>query len=131
FRLASFLLRGGTTHPYGEDSALADYMTKDQALLDWMVDRLQHQTDEGPLDDLPTILERASHPTQAILFIGSTRYTPFGESTMVQADDEVVVVAYDARTYHREDVLQAVPHHTPLTNASVLRRRVLPSSSRP
>lgn len=129
FRLASFLVRGGQTHAYGEDSALADYSTKGPALVDWMVDRLQNQADEGPLDDLPTILERASYPPQAILFIGSTRYTPFGESTPVQPDDEVVIVTYDAEVVDLVAVRDAVAHHTPLANASVLRRRVLPPNA--
>ncbi len=131
FRLASFLLRGGQTHLYGEDSALSDYTTKDQELVDWMVDCLRHQIEEGPLDDLSAMVARASFPDQAFVFVGSTRYTPFGESTFVQVDDEVVIVAYDARLTDLLAVRDAVTHHTPLSNASVLRRRVLSASSVP
>lgn len=131
FRLASWIVRGGEAHAYGEDSALSDYTTNYQALVDWMVDRLRTQPDEGPLDDLPTLVEQASHPEQAIIFIGATRYTAFGQANYVHPDDEVVVVAYDARRHDVTDVAQAIVHHTPLTAASVLRRRVLPAISQP
>ncbi|MEN0063050.1 MAG: DUF5718 family protein [Myxococcota bacterium] len=130
FRLASFLIRGGTIHAYGEDSRVDDYTTKYQTLVHWMIDRLRHQPDEGPLDDIPSLVRQARHPQQAIFFIGATRYTTFGEQTFVQPDDEVIIVAYDARRHDADAVRDAVAHHRPLTAASVLRRRVLPAAAR-
>lgn len=130
FRLVGFLVRGDAVHRYGEDSALADYMTKDERLIAWMLDRLQHQQDEGPLDDLPALVKLARLPNQAIVFIGATRYTAFGETTYVQPDDEVVVVAYDSELHELADVRDAVAHHTLLPHASILRRRVLAATAR-
>jgi len=130
FRLASFLVRGGTAHPYGEDSGLDEYMTKDEALVAWMIDRLRGQPDEGPLDDLPALVRLAGNPAQAIVFIGATRYTAFGEATYVQPDDEVVVVTYDSRVHDLPRVTDAITHHTPLNHASLLRRRVLRDTTR-
>jgi len=129
FRLASFLLRGGKLHDYGEDSALSDYMMKDQPLVRWMVDRMRHQADEGPLDDLASLVRIAQHPRQAIIYIGATLYTAFGERTFVRPDDEVAVVTYDAAQHDLQEVREAVRHHTPLPNASLLRRRVLSSKA--
>ncbi|MCB9687793.1 MAG: hypothetical protein H6738_02560 [Alphaproteobacteria bacterium] len=125
-RLACFLVRDGRCEPYGEDSAVADYGTMYGELTTWMTDRLRHQEDHGPLEHLAGCLDRAGRPEHVVITIGATRYTAFGESTFVQAGDEVVVVVYDARRSTPAAVAEAIAAGaSSIDGASVLRRRAI------
>ena len=97
FRLASFLRRGGTLHPYGEDAPVAGYGTLYGELLGWLVERLTNQRDGGPLEDVGAMLDAAGRPDHAVIAIGATRYLPFGETTYLQPGDGAVVALYDGR----------------------------------
>jgi len=104
FRIACYLLRDGQLHAYGEDSPVAGpngYGYMYRQLLDWLVDRLNTQPDQGPLEDLSRWLAVADHPSHAVISIGATRYTDLGETTFLQPGDESIVVAYDATQHER------------------------------
>lgn len=124
WRLASFLVRQGTVHPYGVDSAVGSYSFYHDRLLDWLVDRMNHQRDQGPLEDVHALLVAAGRPRRAVVSIGATRYTPFGETTFLAPGDEAVVVVYDGEAHTSEAVLAAVRAGTTLARASLLRRAV-------
>jgi hypothetical protein len=104
YRLTCFLLRDDTLHAYGEDSEVRGYSYFHDRLLDWIVDRLRHQTDHGPLESLSAHLETAGRPTRAIVSIGATRYTALGESTFLQPGDHAIVVVYDGEQYSAAEV---------------------------
>lgn len=125
-RLTCFLGRGGTWLPYGEDSAVADYSTIWAELLDWAVDRLNHQEDVGPLEPVGAYLHEAARPSELILSIGATRYTEHGEGGFVQDGDVVAIVVYDGRTHSGAQVAAALEAGTTgeLGGASVLIRTV-------
>jgi hypothetical protein len=61
-----------------------------------------------------------------LIGIGATRYTPFGETTYLQPDDNSVVVLYNTDEHSPEDIAAAVAagEDDRLTAASVLRQRV-------
>lgn len=126
FRLASFLLRDGTLHEYGIDSPLTGYSYFGPRLLDWLVDRLAGQADEGPLEDLPAWLERAGRPERALISIGATRYTELGETTFLEPGDAAIVVLYDADRHERDAVLAFAREGAPADTAglSLLRQTV-------
>ncbi|HNY30448.1 MAG TPA: DUF5718 family protein [Fibrobacteria bacterium] len=94
-RIASFLHRDGSWKAYGIDSPVLGYSVYGKVLLDWIDDRLATQADEGPLEDLPGLLERSGRPGRAVVTIGATRYTELGESTYLRAGDRFAVVVYD------------------------------------
>lgn len=126
FRLASFLRRDGVLHPYGEDAPVAGYGTLYGDLLAWLVDRLQHQRDGGPLEDVGTMLDAAGRPAHAVIAIGATRYLPFGETTFLRPGDESVVAVYDGREADA-DALRAAIDDAGWAGApwvSLLRQRV-------
>ncbi len=129
FRLACFLRRGGDTHAYGIDSPLPEYSYYGDTLLDWIVDRLanQHGADGTPLEPVGAYLQAAGSPEYALIGIGATRYTPFGESTFLEVGDDAIVVVYDAAQTAAEVVEQAVRagSEDALPGASVLRQRVI------
>ena len=132
FRLACYLFRDGALHPYGEDSPVAGpdgYGYMYGQLTDWLIERLNHQRDQGPLEDLAGWLKVAGHPRHAVISIGATRYTELGETTYLQPGDESIVVAYDAQQHSTEALEAALLAGDPIEGAgqtcSVLRQRVV------
>ncbi len=132
-RLASFLRRDGVLHAYGVDSPLPGYSYYGAQLLDWMADRLRHQTDAPgtPLEDMGALLAAAGRPGVVLVGIGATRYTPFGETTYLAEGDEAVVVVYDGARLSPEGLEQAVAQgdQAGLAGASVLRQAVVPTAA--
>lgn len=97
YRIACFLRRAGVVHEYGVDSAVASYSYMYEELLAWLVVKLNEQQDEGPLENIAAWLDRAGRPAQALISIGATRYTDFGETHFLEPGDESIVALYDAR----------------------------------
>lgn len=125
-RLACFLRRDGETHAYGVDSAVPTYTLFGAALIDWLVDRIQHQrgADDTPLEDVGALLAAAPAATSQLVGVGASHYEPYGESTFVEPGDEAIVVVYDADVHSPTTVaeLVAARRDAELTAASVLRR---------
>ncbi len=125
FRLASFLLRDGVLHAYGEDSPVAGYSYFHEELLLWIADRLNHQQDHGPLEDLAAHLSTARRPSEAIVAIGATRYTSFGTENFLQPGDTALVVLYDGTRFDPAAVRARILAGQDLGDGlSVLRQRV-------
>lgn len=108
YRIASFLLRDGQCHAYGLDSAVVDYSYFHQTLLDWIIEKMNEQQDAGPAEDIAALLAESGYPAQALISIGATRYTPFGESNFLQVGDRSVVVLYPAARYDAATIAQGV-----------------------
>jgi hypothetical protein len=108
YRLTCFLLRDGKLHPYGVDSALTGYSYFYGRLLDWLVLRLNTQQDEGPLEDIAAWLKTAGYPPQALISVGATRYTDFGETHFLQPGDRSIVVLYDSQRHQTADIPRLV-----------------------
>jgi hypothetical protein len=108
YRIASFLIRDGEIHAYGEDTEILGYSYFHEKLLNWIVNQLNNQIDVGPLEHISEYLKDASYPQDVIISIGATRYSAYGESTFLKADDDVVVVLYDGTLYSPERIKQKV-----------------------
>ena len=108
YRIASFLIRDGQCHAYGIDSAVVDYSYFHQTLLDWIIEKMNEQQDAGPAEDIAALLAESGYPAQALISIGATRYTPFGESNFLQVGDRSVVVLYPAARYDAATIAQGV-----------------------
>lgn len=108
WRIASFLLRNGEWKRYGQDSPVLGYSYFYEKLLRWMTEKLGNQHDHGPLEELPALLEAAGRPETAVISIGATRYTEYGETTFLRAGDVAAVVAYDGNLYDPETLFEKV-----------------------
>jgi hypothetical protein len=106
YHIASFLRRDGQCYAYGLDSPTVEYSYFHETLLNWVVDKMNNQQDEGPAEDIAALLKAANYPQQVIVSIGATRYTPFGEQNFLQPGDESIVVVYDARRYTAAQIAQ-------------------------
>ena len=125
YAICSFLRRDGKLHAYGEDVALSGYSYFYEKLTDWMQNQILTQEDFGPLEPLEAYIEACEYPTEAIISIGATRYTEYGESTFLQSGDEVIVTLYDTTRYSSADVLTAMQNSQyDKKDMSVLAQRV-------
>jgi len=128
YRLACFLKRDGELHAYGEDSSLASYGYMYGQLIDWLIAKINTQQDAGPLESISDWLKVADYPSHALVAIGATRYTDYGETHMLQEGDVSLVVAYDARVYTPENIRDQLSERGGLTlggDASVLSQDVI------
>ena len=67
---------------------------------------MNHQPDQGPMNHIAELIKQANYPTQAIISIGATRYTPFGETNFLQVGDTSIVVVYNATKYTHEQIVE-------------------------
>lgn len=105
YRIASFVRREGMLMRYGEDVELTGYSYFYGKLIEWLKKQINTQEDFGPLEEIKTYLKEAGYPTQAIISIGATRYTHFGETNFLREGDEVIVVVYDNDKYCMNPIL--------------------------
>ncbi|WP_043825230.1 DUF5718 family protein [Aeromonas veronii] len=108
YRIACYLERDGELHAYGVDSAVIDYSYFHGKLLDWAIDKFNHQQDEGPAEHIQGLLAQAGHPPHALISIGATRYTPFGETHFLKPGDTSCVVVYPGSRYSEADIREAI-----------------------
>lgn len=112
YRIASFLVRDGVVHPYGEDSAVRDYSYIYEKLIEWLKDKFNNQLNEGPAERINDYLNEAGCPAQVMVSIGATRYTEYGEHNFLQNGDLSVVVVYPEDKYTSEDIVKGVEQGT-------------------
>jgi len=108
FSICSFLRRDNELHAYGENVELNGYSYFYDKLTAWIKNQINTQEDFGPLEDIKTYIASCNHPTDAIISIGATRYTSYGETTFLQTGDEILVVVYNHKYYSLDDVLQTL-----------------------
>ncbi len=104
YRIACYLKRDGRYTAYGDDSPVKGYSYFHQKLFDWIADRMNHQVDQDPMESIVTHLKYADYPDHAVVSIGATRYTEFGETHYLQAGDQSVVLVYDGDIYAPESI---------------------------
>lgn len=108
YRIACFHQRNGELNEYGIDSPVVAYSYFHQKLLDWIVERMNNQPDQDPMNNIAELIKNANYPTQAIISIGATRYTPFGEQNFLQVGDTSIVVLYPASQYSHEQIVAMI-----------------------
>lgn len=104
YRIASFLVRDGIAHAYGEDSAIRDYSYVYDKLITWMLDKFNNQQCEGPAEDIHSYLVAAGKPEQILISIGATRYTEYGETNFLRKGDRAVVILYPESRYNFDTI---------------------------
>jgi hypothetical protein len=126
-RIACYLLRDGELHEYGVDSAISGYSYNYDQLIAWLVEKLNDQVDEGPLENIAQWLAIAERPSQALISIGATRYTEYGETHFLEPGDHSIVVVYDAQRFDADAIRSLVRRQgePPRTGLSLLRQQVI------
>ena len=106
FRITCLLKRDGAVTQYGVDAALSDYSYFHEKLDAWLIDRLNGQKDEGPAEDIHSMLLEAGKPGRLFVSIGATRYTPFGADTMLKRGDLSITAVYDGEKLDLQQILK-------------------------
>ncbi|MCX2962311.1 DUF5718 family protein [Rodentibacter caecimuris] len=125
YRIACFHKRNGILNEYGIDSPAVGYSYFHQKLLDWIVDRMNNQQDEGPMNHIAAMLKQADYPTKAVISIGATRYTDFGEHNFLQIGDTSIVAVYNGKTYSHEQIAQMATQEQFAEDVSALVQKVI------
>lgn len=126
YSICSFLRRDGEVHAYGEDVELTGYSYFHEKLTEWMLNQINVQENFGPLEPLNEYIHACDNPCEAIISIGATRYTEFGESTFLQTGDESIVIVYDATKLTNSDVVEMVKNSKyDHSNMSLLTQKVI------
>jgi hypothetical protein len=127
YHIASFLKRDGVVYPYGEDSAVTTYNYFYTQLKNWIIEKLNNQKDEGPLEDLHSYIQKSNYPQGMVISIGATSYTEFGENTFLEVNDEIYVYVYDSSKYSFETILENTKNENnqKLSNCSLLHQKII------
>ena len=94
YHLCSYVERDGVVYPYGVDAPLLGYSYFYTRLKNWLVDKMNTQTEFGPLENIAEHLKSCGYPKQALITIGATAYADFGENNYLKSGDEIYVIAY-------------------------------------
>lgn len=108
YNIVSFILRDNQLIQYGENSSIKDYSYVYGKLITWLIDKLNNQKDEGPLENLNQYLLEINRPSQIIVSIGATRYTDFGEKNYLKKGDQSIIVLYPRSNYSLNDINQII-----------------------
>lgn len=128
YRIASFLVRDGNANVYGEDSPVKGYSYIYEKLIEWCLEKFNGQKNEGPAEDIHTYLIECGRPENAMISIGATRYTDYGEHNFLADGDEAVVVVYPDN-YSAEEIKKMVERNEFNDDMiSVLRQRMIHNS---
>jgi hypothetical protein len=127
YNIASFVKRDGVVYEYGKDSSVITYNYFYDKLKEWIINKLNTQKDFGPLEDLHSYILESNRPKGAIISVGATSYTPFGESNFLEIGDEVFVYIYDRREHSFDDIVAIVNSDNPnsVKNSSLLHQKIL------
>lgn len=120
YHIASFHERNGELNEYGVDSPVLSYSYFQQKLLDWIIERMNNQPDQGPMNNIYQLIQQANYPTQAVISIGATRYTEFGEKNFLQIGDTSIVVLYNSTKYSAQQIHEMVKQRRFATDVSAL-----------
>lgn len=125
YKIASFLVREGKANVYGEDSPVKGYSYIYEKLIGWCLEKFNGQKDEGPAEDIHTYLVEAGKPSKAMISVGATRYTDYGEHNFLADGDDAVVVVYPYN-YTAEEIKKMVERNEFNDDMiSVLRQRII------
>jgi hypothetical protein len=124
YSICSFLRRDGQVHAYGEDVELNGYSYFYQKLLDWMLNQINTQDDFGPLEPLSEYIAACENPKEAIISIGATRYTEYGESTFLKKGDEVIIALYNRDDFSLMEIQENIKNCS-YEKMSVLAQKVI------
>lgn len=126
YSLCSFLRRDNALTQYGENVTLLGYSYFYEKLTDWMCRQITIQEDFGPLEPLEEYLMACNNPAHAIISIGATRYTTYGEETFLAVGDEIIVVAYNHNELPFETMQEMIQNKNYTDkNFSVLAQKVI------
>lgn len=108
YNIASFIKRNNEIFEYGEDSAIKDYSYIYEKLINWLIEKINNQQDEGPAEKIYDYLVQSNFPSKIMISIGATRYTEFGKKNYLQKGDKSYIIIYPKKKYSKESLIKKI-----------------------
>ena len=108
YNIASFIKRNNEIFEYGEDSAIKDYSYIYEKLINWLIEKINNQQDEGPAEKIYDYLVQSDFPSKIMISIGATRYTEFGEKNYLQKSDKSYIIIYPKKKYSKDSLIKKI-----------------------
>ena len=108
YNIASFIKRNNEIFEYGEDSAIKDYSYIYEKLINWLIEKINNQQDEGPAEKIYDYLVQSDFPSKIMISIGATRYTEFGEKNYLQKGDKSYIIIYPKKKYSKDSLIKKI-----------------------
>ena len=108
YNIASFIKRNNEIFEYGEDSSIKDYSYIYKKLLNWLIEKINNQQDEGPAEKIYDYLVQSNFPSKIMISIGATRYTEFGEKNYLQKGDKSYIIIYPKKKYSKDSLIKKI-----------------------
>lgn len=118
YRIACYLGRAGKLHEYGINSPVLGYSYFYEKLINWMLIKMNGQVDDGPLESISDLLKQCAFPEYALISIGATKYTEFGQTNYLQTGDKIYVIVYDS-SIHANHSLDRLIHEDKLNSEGI------------
>ncbi|CAE7619910.1 unnamed protein product [Symbiodinium sp. CCMP2456] len=97
--MASYIKRGDQTFDYSIPAPARNYLLFHDALLDWIVERINTQTDTDKWEEIFPRLVQSDYPVSMWIALGAGEYTDWGNNNFLQPKDETLVLIYDEKRY--------------------------------
>lgn len=97
--LTSFVKRDKKVHQYSVDAPARNYLMFHDALLDWIVEQINHQKNVSKWEEIFQQLVKCDYPTSMWIALGAGEYTDWGASNFLKVKDECLVLIYDEKCY--------------------------------
>ena len=97
--IVSYVRRAGKTEQYSVAAPARTYLCFHEELLEYIVDRINHQASEGKFEPIWPELVRSDYPTSMWCALGAGEYTEWGKANFLQRADQALVMVYDEQ-YH-------------------------------
>ena len=127
YNIVSFVKRDGKLIQYGDNCPITSYSYFYNKLINWVTDKLNHQKDFGPLENIYNFIKQSDYPKRVVLSIGSTSYTEFGQNNYLEKDDETFVILYDKNKHSLDEIKNNLNKPTYLLehHISILHQKVI------
>merc|ERR1719373_518815 len=97
--LTSYIKRGDQVYKYSVDAPARNYLIFHDALMDWIVDRINTQENTGKWLPIFPELVQSDYPTSMWIALGAGEYTEWGAVNFLQPKDECLVLVYREDKY--------------------------------
>lgn len=97
--LVSYLKRSGVVEQYSVAAPARNYLMFHEPLLDWIVERINKQRNEGKWEAVFPRLVDSDYPTSMWIALGAGEYTEWGQKNFLKVGDEALVIVYDEEVF--------------------------------
>ena len=112
YRIACYLHRENEWIEYGINSSVREYSYFYQKLLDWIIESMNTQSDQGPMENISPLSKTSTISRVCLDQYWSDSIHRFWKIQLSSAGDQSIVITYDETVYSSESILTQLRNHT-------------------